>query len=191
MKTNFILGLLSVLIISMIASVSAAELKDTTVNYMDYREIVVGDVGVVYKINLENTGTKTKTYEITPDLNAVRQVGMYRVDPSSKITLLPKEKQTIYFYLSLDNNVQGRISIPVNISSGSESTMIELAARPVQTFNDAPRTGILQQLLRIAFFILLVIIFLVLLVVLFRRAKGRRKDRDGKDKSNDEVETYY
>jgi hypothetical protein len=183
MKKLFVWGLLLILVL---LPVQASELNNTAITYTNYREAVSGEPGVVYEIKIINLGEHQRTYEIIPDTNAVKDLGTYRIDPSSKITLKAGKSQTFIFYLALEKDIGGRIEIPLQVISGDESTSLKLVARGTGQFADN-RTGWFTQVLKIAFYTLLALIILVLVLTIIRRKrKGDKKDEESPD-----VETYY
>jgi hypothetical protein len=165
----------------------AVELKDTTITYTDYREMAVGEPGVIYKIRIENTGRTTKTYELFPDTTAIKAVGTYRIDPTTKVTLRPGEETVLTFYLSVENNVYERVSIPLEVKSGNEATNLELAMRPSGPFEEHG-DGWLNNAIKIAFYMLVALIFIALIITILRRS---RKKEDEGNNEEPEVETYY
>jgi len=182
MKKAINFGIFVILALMFSISASAVELKDTQIDYFDYREVVPGEAGVVYKIKITNLGDSEKTYILTPETDAVKALGTYRIDPSDKVTVSPEMSETLYFYLALERDVTARISIPVHIASGSEETTIELAARSIGPFQ-AAKKGLFSQIINIAFYFLIAVIIIALLVRLFRKKK--------KDDEAPEIETYY
>jgi hypothetical protein len=168
----------------------AAELKDTKIDYIPYRELVVNDPGVVYQIKIANTGTKEKTYEIIPSTDVIKEIGSYRIDPSYIITVKPGKEETAYFYLAIEKAVSGRKTIPVEVRSGSSSTTINLVARPIGGFQQAPTTNMFADVFKTIFSIIIIAILLMATALLFRRIKKKKEQKIEKD-SEDEVQTYY
>lgn len=174
----------------------AIKMKGTTIEYTSYREIVVNEPGVIYLIKITNTGNENKTYEIIPDASVIRNIGTYRLDPSDTTRLQPDEQETFYLYVAVENQVDGRTVIPVNIKSGSTGTIIELVARPIGPFmpEEQKGTGALTQAFKIVLSILLVIIIILALIFGFRRI--RKKEEEGGEEEEkpdltEDVETYY
>jgi hypothetical protein len=175
----------------------ATKMKDTTIEYTSYREIVVNDPGVIYLIKIENTGEKNRTYEIIPDAEVIRSIGTYRIDPSDSVTLQPYGQETFYLYLAIEKPVNGRTVIPVNINSGSIGTTINLVARPIGPFMPEKQstTGMLNKAFKIALSFLLIIVIILALIFGFRKI-GKRKNKydEGEEEKPDfteDVETYY
>jgi flagellar basal body-associated protein FliL len=203
MGKHIIIGLFLISAMLMLSSTASAftvtevtELKDTTIEFVPYREIAVNQ-GVVYQVKLTNTGEKEKTYEITPDALAIRTLGTYRIDPSDRITLEPGKQQTFYLYLSVEKGDTGRTEIPVKIESGSSETTIELVARPIGPFKEAQqdaKPNILSDIFKIVLAILLVIVILIAVILGFRKIRKRKDeetDEELKPEFEEEVETYY
>ena len=167
-------------------TVLAAELEDTKIDFTDYREIVPGEAGVIYKIKITNEGDDTRTYEVIPDTNAIKPVGTYRIDPDYRVAVKPGRSETLYFYLTLERPVSGRLSIPVTIASDGDEIQVELAARSVGPFTGA-NGGFFPMLLRLASFALIAFIIIAFIIALFRKGKKKAKGKD----DDAEVETYY
>ncbi len=175
---------------------AATTMKDTTIEYTSYREIVVNEPGVIYLIKITNTGKDNKTYEITPDASVIRNIGTYRLDPSDTTKLQPNEQETFYLYLAVEKTVSGRTVIPVNIKSGSTDTTIELVARPIEPFmpGEQKGTGAITQAFKMVLSILLVIIIILALIFGFRRIRkkeGEGGEEEEKPELTEDVETYY
>jgi hypothetical protein len=203
MNMHLLIGLFlisAMLILSSTASsftiTQVTELKDTTIEFVPYREIVVNE-GVVYQIKLTNTGDKEKIYEITPDAATIHKLGTYRMDPSDTITLEPGKQETVYLYLSVENSENARTVIPMKIESGSSETTIELVARPIGPFLQAkeqPKTNLLRELFKIVLAILLVIVILIAIILGFRKIRKKKEEETEEELKPDfeeEVETYY
>jgi hypothetical protein len=181
-KQSYFIVAILVLTVLFSTMASAAELKDTQIDFTPYREIVTNDPGVIYKIKIINTGNREKAYELVPDTTAVKQVGTYRIDPEYSFTLGPDEERISYFYLAFDSMAQGRVSVPLQIISGNQNTTIELAARPI-TIQQARYPWI--EIIRLIVTILLIVMIILIIISFIRR--GRKK----KDDKEEEVETYY
>lgn len=176
----------------------ATKIKDTTIEYTSYREIVVNEPGVIYLIKITNTGKDNKTYEIIPDASLIRNIGTYRIDPSDSVILQPDKAETFYLYLSVEKPVNGRTVIPVSIKSGSTGTTIELVARAIGPFmpekqNAAP--GALNRAFKVVLSILLIIIIILALIFGFKKiGKIKKKYEEGEEEKpelTEDVETYY
>jgi flagellar basal body-associated protein FliL len=212
MNKNTLIGLFlisAMIIMSMAVSstgltiLTAAEatemtkLKNTSIDYTPYREIVVNEPGVIYKIEITNAGTKEKTYEIIPDASVIRDIGTYRIEPSDTITLKQDEQETVYFYLSIEKAATGRIVIPVKIKSGSTEANIELVARPIgplQQKTAEKDTYVMTAVFKTVLAIILVIIIIIALILAFNRIKKRKDEEEGEEpetKLDEEIETYY
>lgn len=191
MNKQTIIGLFLISILILLSNIAIAEtteIKDTTIDYVGYREIVVDEPGVIYKIKITNTGTGTRDYEIIPDSEIIRNLGTYKINPSDKITLASGEQETIYFYLAVEKDVAARTVIPVEIKSGLSETKINLVARPIGPLqSNASRDS---RFLSTAFktILIIVIIIIIVLALLF----GFRKIRNKKEKElNDEFEPDF
>jgi hypothetical protein len=187
--------LLSIVILSgtLVLAAETTEMKNTSIDYTPYREIVVNEPGVIYQIKITNTGNTEKTYEVTPAADVIRNLGTYRIDPSDRIILKPGEQQTFYFYLAVEKTVAGRTAVPIKITSGSSETILELVARPIGPFMPTEKkTGMLATAFKVVLTIILVIIIIIALILGFRRARKNKEEPDEDEPEVEEnVETYY
>lgn len=197
MNKNIIIGIFLLSAIILLSNFSLAEMteiKDTAIDYVSYREIVVDEPGVIYKIKITNTGTRERTYEIIPDSEIIRNIGTYRLDPSDKISLKPGKQETVYLYLAVEKEVEARTTLPVRIKSGLSETTIDLVARPVGPFQPEQKSNLLTSVFKIILVIVLVIIIIVALIFAFTRIKRKKEDEEEEDLEPDfdeDVETYY
>jgi hypothetical protein len=195
--------LIALLSLAMITSVPAygfeivgvTEMKDTSIDYTPYREMVVNEPGVVYLIKITNTGAKEKIYEIIPDSGIIRSMGTYRIDPSDKITLQPQQQETVYLYIAVEKAVSGRTIIPVKIKSGTAEKIIDLVARPIGPFiPEKSRASILAAVFKIILAVILAIIIILAIILGFRKMRKKKEEEteeELKPEFDEEVETYY
>ena len=182
------------ILLSNITLAETTEIKNTTINYTPYQEVVVNEPGVVYNIKITNTGTREKDYEIIPDTQAIQAIGTYRVDPSDKITLKPGEQKTIYFYLAIEKELTSRTIIPVRIRTGLSETTINLVARAIGPFQATQKSTVLNQAFKIILIIIIAIIIILALIFSFskiRRKKEEQEEGELQTGFDEEIETYY
>ncbi len=196
MNKQILIGILflsTILLLSNLSLADTAEIEDTVIDYISYREVFVDDPGVIYKIKISNTGTREKDYTVVPDAELIRSIGTYRIDPSEKITLAPEERKTLYFYLSIEKELTGRMEIPVEVRSGLAETTLELVARPIGPFKEQRQgSPVIVTIFKIILIILLVIIIIIALIFSFRKARKKEGDEEELEPDFDEdVETYY
>ena len=177
--------------------IEAIKMRDTTIEYTSYREIVVNEPGVIYLIKITNTGNDNKTYEIIPNASIIRDIGTYRIDPSDIVTLQPGEQETFYLYLAVEKPVSSRTVIPVKIKSSYTETTIQLVARPIGPFMPEKQESrnILTQAFKIVLSILLIAIIILALIFGFRKIRkkknGYEEGEEEKPDLTEDVETYY
>jgi len=203
MNKHLIIGLFLISAMIMLSSLSlaeTAEMKDTGIDYVSYREIVVNEPGVVYQIKITNFANEERYYEIIPDSEIIRSIGTYRLDPSDELTLAPNAQETVYLYLAVEKPVSDRTSIPVMIKSGLSETTIELVARPIGPLMQAQpqvdaRTKVITTVFKIIIAVILVIIIVVAIILGFRRIrkkKGEETEEGLKPEfEEEEIDTYY
>jgi hypothetical protein len=195
-KNNIFGGLLLIILFLSTASALAetATLKDTSIDYVAYREVSADKSSVVYQIKITNIGDKEKSYELIPSTDVIKELGSYRIDPSYTLTLGPDQEETLYFYLSVEKSMGARRTIPVEIISGTSSTTINLVARPVQPFQRGTTgTNMFADLFKIVFSLIIIIILLMAIIMLFRRIRKKKENQvdKGLKSHDDEVQTYY
>ncbi len=190
-----LIALLSVVLSSSLVLAETSTIKDTSIEYTPYREVVVNEPGVVYLIKIINTGTKEKDYEIIPDSAIIKSIGTYRMDPSDKITLGPNQQETLYIYLSVEKALSSRTIIPVTIKVGSAETNIDLVVRAVGPFTpEQPKTSLITAIFKIILSAVLAIIIIIAIILGFRKIRKKKEEEteEGlKQEFEEEVETYY
>jgi len=207
MKRHLIIGIFLLSIIFLLSNLALAEtleieaisieteIKDTSIDYTPYREIVVDEPGVIYHIKITNTGTREREYEIIPNTDIIRNIGTYNINPSDKITLKPGEQTTLYFYLAIEKEVTGRTIIPVEIRSGLSSKTLDLVARPIGPFiPPKEKKNWLVTAFKIILIIILVIIILIALILSFRKVRKKKEEEfeeEIKPEFDEDIETYY
>lgn len=199
MAKHVIIGLFFLSMILLLSNFSIAgttEIKDTIIDYISYREIVVDDPGVVYQMKITNIGERERIYEIVPDTEVIREIGSYRVDPSDKITIQPGEQKTVYLYLAVEKKASSRTVMPVEIRTGLEETTIDLVARTIGPLDEKQEKDgdedVIVTVFKVILIILLVVIIIIALIFTFKRVKEERKEKTEEEPDFDEdIETYY
>ena len=199
MAKHVIIGLFFLSMILLLSNFSIAgttEIKDTIIDYISYREIIVDDPGVVYQMKITNIGERERIYEIVPDTEVIREIGSYRVDPSDKITIQPGEQKTVYLYLAVEKKASSRTVMPVEIRTGLEETTIDLVARTIGPLDEKQEKDgdedVIVTVFKVILIILLVVIIIIALIFTFNRVKEERKEKTEEEPDFDEdIETYY
>ena len=197
MNKNLIIGIFllsTIILLSNISLAETAEIKDTTIDYISYREVVVDDPGIIYTIKISNTGTREKDYEIVPDTEVIRNLGTYRIDPADKVAMGPGEQKTVYFFLAVEKGMTGRTIIPLTIRTGLSEVTLDLVARPVGPLLE-PKQGasFIVMFFKVVLSIILIIIIIIALIFSFKKRKKEKKEEEeeGMPDFDEDVETYY
>ena len=193
MTTGIIL-LIAILLLSSFALADTTEIKNTTIDYISYREVVANEPGVIYPIKLTNTGYLDQDYKILPDSDIIRNIGSYRIDPSDKITIKAGEQATVYIYLAVEKPISGRTEIPVKISTGLSETTINLVARTIGPFQETQGNNFLMSAFKTVLIIFLIIVIILALFFGFRRIRKKKEeelDEELKPDFDEDVKTYY
>jgi cbb3-type cytochrome oxidase subunit 3 len=180
------LALVIIFSILIVSTASAYELVDTTIYYTDYKEITSNTEAIIYKLRITNTANTPQTYEIIPDSEAIKAIGTYRIEPSTTARIKSYESQTFEIYVYPEKQVNGRVAIPIQLTSANATTTLELAARTNNPL--AANSSTIRNVLKAAFYTLIILILIALIVSTFRKNKDKRKRED---EEKPEVEEYY
>lgn len=203
MNKHLIIGLFlisAMILLSNIVLAETAEMKDTGIDYVPYREIVVNEPGAVYQIKITNYANDERYYEIIPNSEIIRSIGTYRIDPSDKLNLDSSEEATVYLYISVEKPLSSRAAIPVIIKSGLTETTINLVVRPIGPLMPAKpqvdaRTKLITAVFKIIISIILIIVIVIAIILGFRRMRKRKSEETDEglkpEFEEEEIDTYY
>ena len=195
-KQKILSTIILILIVALSTNVLAntARLTDTEIDYIPYREVVVGDQGIAYQMRITNLGDDTRTYYVLPDVESVKALGTYKLNPTDMFMLEAGQSQEVYFYLALEKGLTHRITIPVEITTGDSSITIELVARTIGPLKSEDKSILIEffKTILTAIIIILIIIAIISVVKKSQQKKQNRKLKNNKkDFDENDVETYY
>jgi hypothetical protein len=177
MKTRTAILAIMLLAIAILpfASAESEKMQDTTIEYTKYMEIVPGEPGAVYKIKITNQGERTKTYELVPDTQLIKEIGTYKISSEDILRIRPGQTETVYFYLTIENIPKSRMEIPLTIIKGDEELQLTMVARRIGMFkeenNNAEKTGEVLRNILIALLIIAIIVAILVAVNKEKRPK--------------------
>lgn len=164
----------------------AVESKTVITVGPEAQDMTAGQGGAVYPITLTNAAGEAKTYVVS--VSGYDSWGSVRVDPSNVVVLGEGETQTVYLFVSADEEASGSYTFAVTVSAGSETLKQMLLTANVEgapaaeetSSSDSVKKGLMVGLAVLA--ILLVILGLIVVV-----NKLRQDDEDDEKESK----TYY
>ncbi len=163
------------------------ESKSVIATGLTEQDLTAGQGGAVYPVTLTNAAGEAKTYVVS--VSGYESWGDVRVDPSTVVVLNEGETETVYLFVSANEDASGSYTFGVTVSVGSETTKEVLLTANVEAATstvaeesagswDSVKKGLEVGL--IVLVILLVVLGLVLVV-----NKLRSEDDD------EESKTYY
>lgn len=165
---------------------SSVESKTVLTVGSESQDMTAGQGGAVYPVTITNAAGEAKTYVV--DVSGYDSWGEVRIDPSNVVVLDEGETQTVYLFVSANEEASGSYTFAVTVSSGSETlkemvlaASVEPAEEEASGSMDSVKKGLVVGV--IVLVILLVILGLILVVNKLRSDD----DEDGDEKSK----TYY
>ncbi len=168
------------------ATEEAAESKTVITVGPEAQDMTAGQGGAVYPITLTNAAGEAKTYVVS--VSGYDSWGSVRIDPSNVVVLGEGETQTVYLFVSANEEASGSYTFAVTVSAGSEALKQMLLTANVDgapaveetSSSDSVKKGLMVGLAVLA--ILLVILGLIVVV---------NKLRQDDEEDEKESKTYY
>lgn len=149
--------------------------------------MTAGQGGAVYPVTITNAVGEAKTYVVS--VSGYDSWGDVRIDPSSVVVLGEGETQTVYLFVSANEEASGTYTFAVTVSSGSETLKqmlltanVEPVAEETSDSWESVKKGL--EVGVIVLVILLVILGLILVV-------NKLRSEDDEDEGNEKSKTYY
>ena len=165
----------------------AVESKTVITVGPEAQDMTAGQGGAVYPITLTNAAGEAKTYVVS--VSGYDSWGSVRIDPSNVVVLGQGETQTVYLFVSANEEASGSYTFAVTVSAGSEALKQMLLTANVEgapaeaeetSSADSVKKGLMVGLAVLA--ILLVILGLIVVV---------NKLRQDDEEDEKESKTYY
>lgn len=151
------------------------------------QDMTAGQGGAVFPVTITNAAGEAKTYVVS--VSGYDSWGDVRIDPSSVVVLGEDETQTVYLFVSANEEASGTYTFAVTVSSGSETLKqmlltanVEPAAEETSDSWESVKKGL--EVGVIVLVILLVILGLILVV-------NKLRSEDDEDEGNEKSKTYY
>ena len=169
------------------ATEEAVESKTVITVGPEAQDMTAGQGGAVYPITLTNAAGEAKTYVVS--VSGYDSWGSVRIDPSNVVVLGQGETQTVYLFVSANEEASGSYTFAVTVSAGSEALKQMLLTANVEgapaeaeetSSSDSVKKGLMVGLAVLA--ILLVILGLIVVV---------NKLRQDDEEDEKESKTYY
>ncbi len=169
------------------ATEEAVESKTVITVGPEAQDMTAGQGGAVYPITLTNAAGEAKTYVVS--VSGYDSWGSVRIDPSNVVVLGEGETQTVYLFVSANEEASGSYTFAVTVSAGSEALKQMLLTANVEgapaeaeetSSSDSVKKGLMVGLAVLA--ILLVILGLIVVV---------NKLRQDDEEDEKESKTYY
>lgn len=181
---------------------NATTLDNTILNTITSQTTTAGD-NVIYPVTITNLNGETKTYSLT--LTGISDIGTYRIDPDSTLTVPAGKYQTVNLYISTEAFAPlGRNTLVLNLSSDGDSQTTPLMLHIIQPVGTS-RGQILTTALQLGLIIIILALIIGAGIIAYRKMdgdepKGKRPRNGGKPeepkgvedvKEEEEFQSYY
>jgi hypothetical protein len=151
------------------------------------QDMTAGQGGAVYPVTLTNAAGEAKTYVV--GVSGYDSWGTVRLDPSNVVLLEEGETQTVYLFVSADEEASGTYTFAVTVSAGSETLKqmlltanVEGAAEDVS--EEAGSWDSVKKGLEVGLIVLVILLVILGLIIVVNKL---RQDDD----EDEESKTYY
>ena len=145
----------------------------TVITVPGRQDVIKGSAGSVYPIIIENRGFTDRTYEL--GVSGVETWATYRFDPGAFVLLNAGESQTVYLYISANDDAPlGEKVFMVSVETQGDQKQVALTANVVKGESESPLGDLdkYKQGLWIGLIVLIVVLVILILVVGFSKLKG-------------------
>ncbi|MEK6921975.1 MAG: FixG Ig-like domain-containing protein [Nanoarchaeota archaeon] len=168
----------------------AVESKTVITVGPEAQDMTAGQGGAVYPITLTNAAGEAKTYVIS--VSGYNSWGSVRLDPSNVVVLEEGQTQTVYLFVSANEDASGSQTYAVTVSAGSETLkqmLLTANVEPAATEDVAEETSSWDSVKKgLEVGLIVLVILLVILGLIIVVNKLRSQDDDEED---DKSKTYY
>lgn len=168
----------------------AVESKTVITVGPEAQDMTAGQGGAVYPITLTNAAGEAKTYVIS--VSGYNSWGSVRLDPSNVVVLEEGQTQTVYLFVSANEDASGSQTFAVTVNAGSETLkqmLLTANVEPAATEDVAEETSSWDSVKKgLEVGLIVLVILLVILGLIIVVNKLRSQDDDEED---DKSKTYY
>ena len=154
------------------------------------QDMTAGQGGAVYPITLTNAAGDAKTYVLS--VSGYESWGSVRLDPSNVVLLSEGETQTVYLFVSADEEASGSYTFAVTVSAGSETLKqmlltanVESGAASVAEETAEGSWDSVKKGLEVGLIVLVILLVILGLIIVVNKLRSQDDDED------EESRTYY
>ncbi|MBI5391839.1 putative S-layer protein [Candidatus Woesearchaeota archaeon] len=168
---------------------AAVESKTVITVGPDSQDMTAGQGGAVYPITLTNAAGEAKTYVVS--VSGYNSWGNVRIDPSNVVVLGEGETQTVYLFVSANEDASGSYTFAATVSAGSETLKQMLLTATVEPAQEtaapaeASSWDSVKKGLEVGLIVLIVLLVILGLIIVVNKLRSSDDDEDEKSK------TYY
>jgi hypothetical protein len=168
----------------------AVESKTVITVGPEAQDMTAGQGGAVYPITLTNAAGEAKTYVIS--VSGYNSWGSVRLDPSNVVVLEEGQTQTVYLFVSANEDASGSQTFAVTVSAGSEALkqmLLTANVEPAATeevSEEASSWDSVKKGLEVGLIVLVILLVILGLIIVVN--KLRSQDDDEEDEKS---KTYY
>jgi hypothetical protein len=152
------------------------------------QDMTAGQGGAVYPVTLTNAAGEAKTYVVS--VSGFETWGSVRTDPSNVVVLDEGETQTVYLFVSADEETSGTHTFAVSVSAGSETLKEMLLTANVEGASEGSYENAegswdsVKKGLEVGLIVLVILLVILGLIIVVNKL---RQDDD----EDEESKTYY
>lgn len=154
------------------------------------QDMTAGQGGAVYPITLTNAAGEAKTYVVS--VSGYNSWGNVRIDPSNVVVLGESETQTVYLFVSANEDASGSYTFAVTVSAGSETLKQMLLtanvepAQEVAVEETSNSWDSVKKGLEVGLIVLIVLLVILGLIIVVNKLRSSDNDED-----DEKSKTYY
>src|SRR3989338_6479655 len=168
----------------------AVESKTVITVGPEAQDMTAGQGGAVYPITLTNAAGEAKTYVIS--VSGYNSWGSVRLDPSNVVVLGQGETQTVYLFVSANEDASGSQTFAVTVSAGSETLkqmLLTANVEPAATEDvseEASSWDSVKKGLEVGLIVLVILLVILGLIIVVNKLRSQDDDEE-----DDKSKTYY
>ncbi len=168
----------------------AVESKTVITVGPEAQDMTAGQGGAVYPITLTNAAGEAKTYVIS--VSGYNSWGSVRLDPSNVVVLEEGQTQTVYLFVSANEDASGSQTFAVTVSAGSETLkqmLLTANVEPAATEDvaeEASSWDSVKKGLEVGLIVLVILLVILGLIIVVNKLRSQDDDEE-----DDKSKTYY
>jgi len=148
--------------------------------------MTAGQGGAVFPIVITNVAGDAKTAVIS--VSGYESFGSVRLDPSSVVVVEEGQTQTVYMFVSANEDASGSYTFPVTVTVEGESKQILVTATVAgaDVADDGTSWDSVKEGIKVAVIVLVILLVILGLIIVVNKLRSQ-DDEDEEEKSK----TYY